>query len=60
MMTNSLKFGEAAQEFFDRIGAEADMTQEEAHLRVGGTMEEGVMTEARVKMMISDGDGDPG
>lgn len=64
MMTNSPEFGEAAQEFFDRIGAETDTcviwpsrlkigakSKKDPHIRVGGRTEESVM---RAKMMITE------
>merc|ERR1719300_1643934 len=64
MMTNSPEFGEAAAEFFDRIGVETDTcviwpsrlkigakSKKDPHIRVGGRTEEGVM---RAKMMISE------
>jgi len=64
MMTNSPEFGEAAAEFFERIGVETDTcviwpsrlkigakSKKDPHIRVGGRTEEGVM---RAKMMISE------
>ena len=64
MMTNSPEFGEAAAEFFERIGIETDTTviwpsrlkigaksKKDPHIRVGGRSEEGV---TRAKMMITE------
>lgn len=64
MMTNSPEFGEAAAEFFERIGIETDTcviwpsrlkigakSKKDPHIRVGGRTEEGVM---RAKMMITE------
>ena len=63
MMTNSPEFGEAAAEFFERIGAETDTcviwpsrlkigakSKKDPHIRVGG-QEEGVK---RAKMLITE------
>jgi len=64
MMTNSPEFGEAAAEFFERIGIETETTviwpsrlkigaksKKDPHIRVGGRTEEGV---TRAKMMITE------
>ena len=64
MMTNSPEFGEAAAEFFERIGIETETTviwpsrlkigaksKKDPHIRVGGRSEEGV---TRAKMMITE------
>jgi len=64
MMTNSPEFGEAAKEFFERIGYETDTcviwpsrlkvgakSKKDPHIRVGGRTEESVV---RAKMMITE------